>query len=41
MISKKGVLLRRMQLKPDVEAIFEFVGYRKKHLYEKGIAQLI
>ena len=23
-----------MQLKPDVEAIFEFVGYRKKNLYE-------
>ncbi len=23
-----------MQLKPDVEAIFKFVGYRKEHLYE-------
>lgn len=34
MISKKGVILRRMQLKPDVEVIFEFVGYRKNHLYE-------
>ncbi len=26
MISKKGVILRRMQLKSDVEVIFEFVG---------------
>ena len=34
MIFKKGLILRRMQLKPDVEVIFEFVGYRKNHLYE-------
>ena len=23
-----------MQLKPDVEAVFEFVGYRKENIYE-------
>ena len=33
MLSKEEVM-RGMQLKPDVEAIFEFVGYRKNNLYE-------
>lgn len=23
-----------MQLEPDVEAVFEFTGYRKEHIYE-------
>ncbi len=31
MLSKKEV---KMQLKPDVEVIFEFVGNRKDNLYE-------
>ena len=33
MLSKEEVV-RGMQLKPDVEVIFEFVGYRKNNLYE-------
>ena len=33
MLSKEEVM-RGMQLKPDVEARFEFVGYRKNNLYE-------
>ena len=33
MLSKEEVM-RGMQLQPEVEAIFEFVGYRKNNLYE-------
>ena len=29
-----------MQSKPDVEAVFEFVGYRKENIYDSGICSM-